>query len=372
MINRPTPARPAAALILTLAVAAVACGEQQATLPIEPAGPRPATSTTTEPEPEQVVEVVEVPTATPATTEPEAVPVAVPVEPAAEPAPGSTEEGTVDAQSDVDGVVVMNTWLETTTAPATTEAAHVTTTTAPPATTTTTAAAPTTTVAPTTTAAPATTTTTSVVPVTTIAAAPTTTTTTVPAATTTTVAGEVVAPPIPRPGDPDVPEVNEGFDTPVQVDLSWFPERRNVISWEEWNRVDEANTPEWARLDYPGLACPPRNWWSYPMTIQVGTVLANVPRGADCFSSDLPQSYVVTRMWHVPVCETREQRNCVDPERDYAHYGVELWKIVICGYTFEGEWNDFGTRYQVNAVRLEDGRFRVVTYGFHSQRECNK
>ena len=189
---------------------------------------------------------MEVPTAIPATTEPEAVSVAVPVEQPAE--PGTAEEGPADTtQQDVDGVVVMNTQIETTTvAPTTTEAAHVTTTTATPAATTTTAA-PATTVAPTTTEAVTTTTTTTSVSATTIAAAPTTTTTAVPATTTTTVAGEVVAPPIPRPGDPGVPEVNDGFTRPIQVDLSWFPEMRNVISWEEWNHIDAANTPVWAQ-----------------------------------------------------------------------------------------------------------------------------
>lgn len=367
MINKLRPARPTVALILALAIAAVACsGEQQTTPPIEPAGPRLATSTTTEPEPAEVAEVVEVPTATPATTEPEAVPVAVPVEPTAAPAPA--EEGPADTtQPDVDGVV-MNTWLETTTvAPATTEAASVTTTTAPPATTTPTTVAPTTTEA-----APATTTTTSEVPATTIAAAPTTTTTAVSAATTTTVAGDGAAPPIPRPGDPDVPEVNDAPARPIQVDLSWFPEQRNVITWEEWNRIDEDGTPEWARDEYPGLACPQRQWWSYPLTIQVGTVLANTPRGVDCGTFNVPQSYVVTRMWHVPVCETREHRNCIDPERREAHYGVDLWQIVVCGYTFEGEWNDFGMGWRTDAARLEDGRFRVVTYGFNSPRECDR
>ena len=362
MIKNLRPARPAVAVLLVLAVVAVACGEQEAQLPIEPAGPRPATSTTTtEAAPEEVV--VEVPTVTPPTTEPEAVLVAVEAPPATTP---PDPEVVVTTQPEAEeGFVVMNTWVDDPTV---------------------TAEAPTTTLAPTTTAA-TTTTTTEVVPVSTIVVVPETTTTVAPPTTTTTTEATtttttvvtsttstsgVDAPPIPRVGDEGVPEVNEGFSRPVEVDLSWFPERRNVISWEEWNRIDEENTPEWARYDYPGLACPPRQWWSYPLTIQVGTVLANAPRGADCFSSDLPQSYVVTRMWHVPVCETREQRNCIDPERDYAHYGAELWQVMVCGYTFEGEWNDFGTRYEVDAVRLDDGRFRVVTYGLHGQRECNR
>ena len=371
MINRPTSARPAAALILTLAVAAIACGEQQATLPIEPAGPRPATSTTTEPDPAEAVEVVEVPTATPATTEPEAVPEAVSVELPAD--PGPPEEGTADAQSEVDGVVVMNTWLETTTDPATTEAAHVTTTTVPPAATTTTAA-PTTTVAQTTTAAPATTTTTSVVPVTTIAAAPTTTTTSVVPATATTTtgvvtAGGVVVPPIPRPGDPGVPEVNDARQRPVKVDLSWFPEMRNVITYEEWNRVDEENTPWWAQLDEGACG---RRWWSYPLTIQVGTVLGNVPNGAYCDKPGV-YSYVVTRMWHTPVCDDPDDTdNCIHNETPEANRGVEVWRIVLCGYTFEGSIADFGTSYRAKSIRQPDGRFRVVTNWLFTPSECNR
>ena len=374
MINRHSSARPTVALVLALAVAAVACGEQQATLPIEPAGPRPATSTTTEPDPEMEPEVVvDVPTATPATTEPEAVPVAVPVEPSAETATGTTEEGTADAQSDVDGVVVMNTWLETTTttaAPATTEAAPVTTTTEVPATTTTTAA-PATTVAPTTTEA-VTTTTTEVVTVTTIAVAPTTTTTTTaaPAATTTTTAGGGgVAPPIPRPGDPDVPEVNDARQRPVHVDLSWFPEMKNVISYEQWNRIDEANTPWWAQRDEGRCG---RRWWSYPLTIQVGTVLANVPNGAYCDKPGV-YSYVVTRMWHTPVCgDPDDTDNCIHNETPEANRGVEVWRIVLCGYTFEGSIADFGTSYRAEAMRQPDGRFRVVTNWLFTPSECNR
>lgn len=363
MFKNLRPARPAVAILLVLAVAAVACGEQEATLPIEPAGPRPApaTSTTTEPAPEE--EVVEVPTVTPP-TEPEVVLVAVESPPATM-APDPDVDVVVTTEPVDEGVVVMNTWVDEPTD---------------------TAAAVATTLAPTTTAAPTTTTTTGVVPVSTIIVVPETTTTVAPATTTTTAPAttttEVVAttttstsvdaPPIPRVGDEGVPEVNDGFDRPVEVDLSWFPERRNVISWEEWNRVDEANTPEWVKFEDTESNCSPRRWWSYPLTIQVGTVLANAPKGADCFSSDLPQSYVVTRMWHVPVCETREQRNCVSPERKYPRNGADLWYIVVCGYTFEGEWNDFGTSYRTRAVRLDNGLFRVETNNLHSQRECNR
>ena len=359
MTNKLRPPRPTVAVLLVLAVAAVACGEQQATLPIEPAGPRPATSTTTEAAPEEGV--VEVPTVTPPTTEPEAVLVAVEAPPATK-APDPDVVVTTEPEVE-EGLVVMNTWVDDPTV---------------------TAEAPTTTLAPTTTAAP-TTTTTVVVPVSTIVVVPETTTTVAPPTTTTeattttttvvvstTSTSVVDAPPIPRVGDEGVPEVNDGPDRPIQVDLSWFPERRNVISWEEWNRVDEANTPEWARDEDPGVDCPPRKWWSYPLTIQVGTVLANTPRGVDCGTFNVPQSYVVTRMWHLPVCETREQRNCIDPERDYAHYGAEVWYIVVCGYTFEGEWNDFGMGHRTKAVRMEDGQFRVVTYGFNSPRECDR
>ena len=363
MFKNLRPPRPAVAVLLVLAVLSVACGEQEAQLPIEPAGPRPgpattATATTAEASPAEVV--VEVPNVTPP-TEPEVVLVAVEAPPA-EPAPtATTEPASEDATEPDEGLVVMNTWVDETT---------------------TTAVA----VAPTTTAAPTTTTSTTVVPVSTIVVVPETTTTVAPPTTTTTSApvttsttagattstSGVDAPPIPREGDEGVPEVNEGPARPIQVDLSWFPERRNVISWEEWNRIDEANTPEWARDEDTGVDCPPRKWWSYPLTIQVGTVLANTPRGTDCGTFNVPQSYVVTRMWHLPVCETREQRNCIDPERDYAHYGAEVWYIVVCGYTFEGEWNDFGMGHRTKAVRLNDGRFRVVTYGFNSPRECDR
>ena len=361
MIKNLRPPRPTVALMLVLAVAAVACGEQEAQLPIEPAGPRPATSTTTaEAAPEEEV-VVEVPTVT-LPTEPEAALVAVETPPATK-APDPDVGETTQPEPVDEGLVVMNTWVDDPTA---------------------------TTLAPTTTAAPTeavTTTTAEVVPVSTIVVVPATTTTVAPPTSTTTTEATtttttvvtsttstsvVDAPPIPREGDEGVPEVNDGFDRPIEVDLSWFPERRNVISWEEWNRVDESNTPEWVKFEDAESNCPPRRWWSYPLTIQVGTVLANAPRGADCFSSDLPQSYVVTRMWHVPVCETSEQRNCVAPERKYPRNGADLWYVVVCGYTFEGEWNDFGTSYRTRAVHLDNGQFRVETNSFHSQRECDR
>lgn len=364
MIKNLRPPRPAVALMLVLAVAAVACGEQEASLPIEPAGPRPATSTTTT---EAVAEVVEVPTVTPPTTEPEAVLVAVEAPPATT-APDPDVVVTTEPEAE-EGFVVMNTWVDDPTA---------------------TAAAPATTLAPTTTAAPTTTeavtTTTAevvpvstivVVPATTTTVAPPTTTTTAPATTTTT---EVVAtttttevagvPAIPRPGDPNVPVVNddESLVRPVEVDLSWFPEMKNVISWEEWNRVDEAATPEWARWD--GGDCAPRVWWSYPLTIQVGTVLANAPLVSYC-DFTRPQSYVVTRMYPLPVCESEDQRGCTHATV-YANEGFDLWQVVVCGYTFEGSIADFGISYRAGAIRLDDGRFRVETNSLFSPRECNR
>ena len=366
MIKNLRPPRPAVAILLVLAVLAVACGEQEAQLPIEPAGPRPApaTSTTaTEPAPEEEV-VVEVPTVTPP-TEPEVVLVAVespPAEAATDPDPDLDVPETTEPVEE--GLVVMNTWVDDPTVTAAT-------------------------VAPTTTAAPTTPTTTGVVPVSTIVvvpettttvAPPTTTTTTTVAPTTTTTTAITVpvatsgvdAPPIPRPGDEGVPEVNDDFGSPIQVDLSWFPETKNVISWGDWNRVDEENTPEWARQEGSGR-CPPRNWWSYPLTIQVGTVLANAPRGVDCFSASVPQSYVVTRMWHTPVCDEDDNGDrCLYERRPEASHGVDVWRIVLCGYTFEGEWNDFGISYRVKAMRQDDGRFRVVVNSFFSQRECNR
>ena len=368
MIKNLRPARPAVAVLLVLAVVAVACGEQEASLPIEPAGPRPATSTTAEAAPEEVVVevptvaapeevVVEVPTVTPP-TEPEAVLVAVEAPPATT-APGP--EVVVTTEPEGEGLVVMNTWVDDPTA---------------------TTLAPTTTVVPVTTEAV--TTTTEVVPVSTIVVVPETTTTVAPPtttteATTTTTTTEVSttstsvvdAPPIPREGDEGVPEVNDGFDRPIEVDLSWFPERRNVISWEDWNRVDEANTPEWARREVEST-CPPRKWWSYPLTIQVGTVLVNAPRGADCFSASVPQSYVVTRVYRETVCETDGQRNCTPAVNPFAVHGYDRWFIILCGYTFEGEWNDFGASYRTSAVQLEDGRFRVRTNNLNSPRECNR
>lgn len=354
-------ARPAVAVLLVLAVVAVACGEQEASLPIEPAGPRPATSTTTtEASPEVVVEV---PTATPPTSEAEAVLVAVEAPPATT-APGPDVGVTTQAEAE-EGFVVMNTWVDDPTAAT---------------------LAPTTTAAPVTTEA-VTTTTAEVVPVSTIVVVPETTTTVAPptttteaVATTTTTSTTVVsttstsvvdAPPIPREGDEGVPEVNDERRRPVEVDLSWFPERRNVISWEEWNRVDEENTPWWARLDVEST-CPPRIWWSYPLTIQVGTVLANAPRGADCFSSEVPQSYVVTRIYREPVCETDSQRNCTSAADAYVVEGFDRWFIVLCGYTFEGRGSDWGIGYDAGAVRMDDGRFRVLTNSLSSPRECNR
>ena len=356
-------ARPAVAVLLVLAVVAVACGEQEASLPIEPAGPRPATSTTAEAAPEE--EVVEVPTVTPP-TEPEAALVAVESPPATTAPDPDVDVGVTTQPEAEEGFVVMNTWLEEDDAvPVATEVVA-------------------TTAAPTTTAAVATTTaevvpvsTIVVVPATTTTVAPPTTTTTAPATTTTT---EVVAtttttevagvPAIPRPGDPNVPVVNddESLVRPVEVDLSWFPEMKNVISWEEWNRVDEAATPEWARWD--GGDCAPRVWWSYPLTIQVGTVLANAPLVSYC-DFTRPQSYVVTRMYPLPVCESEDQRGCTHATV-YANEGFDLWQVVVCGYTFEGSIADFGISYRAGAIRLDDGRFRVETNSLFSPRECNR
>jgi len=366
MIKNLRPPRPAVAILLVLAVVAVACGEQEAQLPIEPAGPRPApaTSTTaTEPAPEEEV-VVEVPTVTPP-TEPEVMLVAV-ESPPAEPAPDADLDVPETTEPVEEGLVVMNTWVDDPTA---------------------TAAAVATTLAPTTTVAPTTTTSTEVVPVSTIVVVPETTTTVAPPTTTTdavpttttTIATTVPvatsgvdAPPIPRAGDEGVPEVNDAFVRPIEVDLSWFPERRNVISWEEWNRIDEENTPEWAQEEVES-SCPPREWWSYPLTIQVGTVLANAPRGADCFSASVPQSYVVTRIYRQPVCEASgSQRDCTPVRNPYAVNGFDRWFVILCGYTFEGEWNDFGASYRASAVRLDDGRFRVRTNNLFSPRECNR
>ena len=360
MIKNLRPARPAVAVLLAVAVVAVACGEQEASLPIEPAGPRPATSTTTtEAAPEEVV--VEVPTVTPPTTEPEAVLVAVEAPPATT-SPGPEVVVTTEPEAE-EGFVVMNTWVDDPTA--TTLAA---TTTAVPVTTE--AVATTTEVVPVSTIV--------VVPATTTTMAPPTSTTTTEAVATTTTSTSVApstsvvdAPPIPRVGDEGVPEVNDAFVRPIEVDLSWFPERRNVISWEEWHRADEENTPEWARREVEGN-CPSSRSWSYPLTVQVGTVLANAPRGADCFSSSVPQSYVVTRIYREPVCETEGQRNCTPAVNPYAVRGIDRWFIVLCGYTFEGEWNDFGASYRASAVRLEDGRFRVRTNNLFSPRECNR
>ncbi len=356
MIENLRPARPAVAVLLVLAVVAVACGEQEASLPIEPAGPRPATSTTTaEAAPEVVVEV---PTVTPP-TEPEAVLVAVEAPPATT-APDPDVVVTTQPEAE-EGFVVMNTWVDDPTV---------------------TAEAPTTTLAPTTTAAP-TTTTTEAVPVSTIVVVPattttmapptstttTTTTTLVPVTTSTTGApSTTVVPPIPRVGDEGVPEVNdhESNVRPVEVDLSWFPEMKNVITWEDWNRVDEAATPEWDRYDSGN--CAPRRWWSYPLTIQVGTVIANAPLVSYC-DFTRPQSYVVTRMYPLPVCENEDQRGC---SHSTSYEGLDLWQIVVCGYTFGGSIADFGISYRAGALRQDDGRFRVFTNSLYSPRECNR
>ena len=101
-------------------------------------------------------------------------------------------------------------------------------------------------------------------------------------------------------------------------------------------------------------------------------MLANAPRGADCFSASVPQSYVVTRIYREPVCETGGQEGCTPVLNPYAVNGFDRWFIVLCGYTFEGEWNDFGASYRASAVRLEDGRFRVRTNNLFSPRECNR
>lgn len=235
--------------------------------------------------------------------------------------------------------------------PTTTTEAPVTT--LPPATTTTTEAPPpttTTTAAPVTTLPPATTTTTEPPP-------PTTTTSTT---TTTAPAGPVVS--IPQPGD-DVPARNVYYRGEPEVDVTEFPPMANIIHWSDWNRPDREGTPYWGRDDVTETG--EINWWSYPLNIRVGTVLYNVPGGADRLGEN--ESYVVSRIRKASDCSSGQYcyphdgwfYTTEDGELMFEENDVEQWLIRVCGIIPDNE--EWGASWTAVGVREDDGRFRVIT-----------
>ena len=245
----------------------------------------------------------------------------------------------------------------TTAPPATTTTTEppppTTTTTVPSATTTTTEPPPptTTTTAPVTTVPPATTTTTT---------EPPTTTTTVPSTTTTAPAGPVVS--IPQPGD-DVPARNVYYRGEPEVDVTEFPPMANIIHWSDWNRPDREGTPYWGRRDVTETG--EINWWSYPLDIRVGTVLYNVPGGADRLGEN--ESYVVSRIRKLSDCSGGQY--CAphqgwiymtdDGGIDIEENDVEKWLIRVCGII--PEHSEWGASWSAVGVREADGHFRVIT-----------
>lgn len=246
----------------------------------------------------------------------------------------------------------------TTTAPAPTTAATATTTTEAPAATTTTA---TTTTATTTTAttAPAPTsarpTTTAPAPTTTQTAttttqAPTATTTTAAPTPTTVVADGRPVISIPRPGD-DVPVRN---DFGRRVDPAVFPPVANVIPYERWNSEDFDSMPEWAFLnvdpDRPsrtvsGLV---PGAWSKPMNLRIGTAVYGAQELIPRYPTPpgVLEVFVVTGIYLDPLDSDHYRRN------------AEVYQIRVCGVT--PETISWGIEWGRHAIVNEDGLYQLM------------
>ena len=245
----------------------------------------------------------------------------------------------------------------TTTAPAPTTTAPETTTTTTPAPTTTktattakpttTAPTPTTTQTATTTTQAPTATTTTVAPIATTAPAPPTTAATAP---TTVVADGRPVISIPRPGD-DVPVRN---DFGRRVDPAVFPQVANVIPYERWNSEDFDSMPEWAFLnvdpDRPsrtvsGLAL---GAWSKPMDLRIGTAVYGAQELIPRYPTPpgVLEVFVVTGIYLDPLDSDHYRRN------------AEVYQIRVCGVT--PETISWGIEWGRHAIVNEDGLYQLM------------
>ena len=241
----------------------------------------------------------------------------------------------------------------TTTAPAPTTAATATTTTEAPAATTTTATTTTATTAPAptsarpTTTAPAPTTTQTA---TTTTQAPTATTTTAAPTPTTVVADGRPVISIPRPGD-DVPVRN---DFGRRVDPAVFPPVANVIPYERWNSEDFDSMPEWAFLnvdpDRPsrtvsGLV---PGAWSKPMDLRIGTAVYGAQELIPRYPTPpgVLEVFVVTGIYLDPLDSDHYRRN------------AEVYQIRVCGVT--PETISWGIEWGRQAIVNEDGLYQLM------------
>lgn len=367
--------RPAIGALLTLAVAAAACGGPggapvpppattgvsgtapaaaappasapvagdpagRKTISLQPAAP-PTTwlTTTTEAAPvATAVAATETPSAGQATTAPEAPPA-----PAAADATTTVPTTTTDAPTTTSRVA-------TTTAPATT-ATPVTTTTAPTTTTTTPATATTraaTTTVPTTTTTAQAPTTTSRATTTTTPATTTAPTTAAPSTTVGGGSGPVIS--IPRPGD-DLPARNVFGG---RVDPSVFPQAANRIPYERWNSEDFDSMPEWANInvepDQPrrtvsGLV---PGAWSKPLDLRIGTAIYGAKALLPAYPTPpgVLEVFVVTGIYPDPL------------DSDHYRENAEVYQIRVCGVT--PETISWGAEWGRHAVVNEDGLYQLI------------
>ena len=353
--------RSAVSALLTLAIAATACGGPggEAIPPtatgIQEAAPAPAdpppvvASAAEDGEERETVSLQPVSPSTTwlTTTAAVATTAAAPETPVADETT-TTAEGAATSQA-ATTVAETTTTTEAPAATTTTDPAPTTTattTTEAPAATTTTDPAPTTT-ATTTTEAPAATTTTTVAPIATAAPAPTTTAATAP---TTVVADGRPVISIPRPGD-DVPARN---DFGRRVDPAVFPQVANVIPYERWNSEDFASMPEWAFLnvdpDRPsrtvsGLVL---GAWSKPMDLRIGTAVYGAQELIPRYPTPpgVLEVFVVTGIYPDPLDSDHYKRN------------AEVYQIRVCGVT--PETISWGIEWGRHAIVNEDGLYQLM------------
>lgn len=361
--------RSAVSALLTLAMAAAACGGPDgesipptatgipdATTTSAPSSAAPAAAERSEQETVSLQPVSPSTTwltttaavTTPAVTAPES-PAADETTTTAEAEAAATSQATTTAPETTTTAPAPTTTAPETTATTTTEAPAATTTTATTATTTTatTAPAPTTTQTATTTTQAPTATTTTVAPIATTAPAPPTTAATAP---TTAVADGRPVISIPRPGD-DVPVRN---DFGRRVDPAVFPQVANVIPYERWNSEDFDSMPEWAFLnvdpDRPsrtvsGLV---PGAWSKPMDLRIGTAVYGAQELIPRYPTPpgVLEVFVVTGIYLDPLDSDHYRRN------------AEVYQIRVCGVT--PETISWGIEWGRHAIVNEDGLYQLM------------
>lgn len=364
--------RSAVSALLTLAMAAAACGGPDgeaipptaagipdATPASAPSSAAPAAEERSEQETVSLQPVSPSTTWLTTTTAVTTTAVAAPESPAAdettataEAEAAATSQATTTAPETTTTAPAPTTTAPETTATTTTEAPAATTTTATTATTATTttattAPAPTTTQTATTTTQASTATTTTVAPIATTAPAPPTT---AAAAPTTVVADGRPVISIPRPGD-DVPVRN---DFGRRVDPAVFPQVANVIPYERWNSEDFDSMPEWAFLnvdpDRPsrtvsGLV---PGAWSKPMDLRIGTAVYGAQELIPRYPTPpgVLEVFVVTGIYLDPLDSDHYRRN------------AEVYQIRVCGVT--PETISWGIEWGRHAIVNEDGLYQLM------------